>query len=102
MLSYFRGSFLDSSGSHRLQLVMGLSAHKEASVLPYQSNKKDEFHQCTNKSDSHLKSKKNQFSFLTKKLKQDMGVIKQSEENLNKVLDVYEQRLGESRFFGGR
>ena len=30
-----------------------------------------------------------------------MGVIKQSEKKLNKVLDVYEQRLGESRFLAG-
>ena len=35
------------------------------------------------------------------KLKHDIGVIKQSEEKLNKVLDVYEQRLGESRFLAG-
>ncbi|KAJ9673429.1 hypothetical protein PVL29_023160 [Vitis rotundifolia] len=35
------------------------------------------------------------------KLKQDLGVIKQSEEKLAKVLDVYEQRLGESRFLAG-
>ncbi|KAK9164618.1 hypothetical protein Scep_000217 [Stephania cephalantha] len=35
------------------------------------------------------------------KLKQDPNVIKQSEEKLVKVLDVYERRLGESRFLAG-
>ncbi|KAK9271096.1 hypothetical protein L1049_026685 [Liquidambar formosana] len=35
------------------------------------------------------------------KLKQDEGVIKQSEEKLAKVLDVYEKRLGDSRFLAG-
>lgn len=35
------------------------------------------------------------------KLKQDMAVIQQSEQKLAKVLDVYEQRLGESRFLAG-
>ncbi|KAK9129352.1 hypothetical protein Sjap_009839 [Stephania japonica] len=34
-------------------------------------------------------------------LKQDPNVIKQSEEKLVKVLDVYERRLGESRFLAG-
>ena len=32
---------------------------------------------------------------------QDQGVIKQNEEKLGKVLDIYEQRLGESRFLAG-
>ncbi|XAR64236.1 Glutathione transferase [Bertholletia excelsa] len=35
------------------------------------------------------------------KLKQDEGVIKQNEEKLAKVLDVYEKRLGESRYLAG-
>lgn len=35
------------------------------------------------------------------KLKQDQGVIRQNEEKLKKVLDVYEKRLGESRFLAG-
>ncbi|KAA8537457.1 hypothetical protein F0562_026856 [Nyssa sinensis] len=35
------------------------------------------------------------------KIKQDEGVIKQSEEKLAKVLDVYEKRLGESRYLAG-
>lgn len=35
------------------------------------------------------------------KLKQDQGVIRQNEEKLKKVLDVYENRLGESRFLAG-
>ncbi|CAL8995482.1 unnamed protein product [Prunus brigantina] len=35
------------------------------------------------------------------KLKQDQGVIRQNEEKLKKVLDVYETRLGESRFLAG-
>ncbi|GKU90185.1 hypothetical protein SLEP1_g4215 [Rubroshorea leprosula] len=35
------------------------------------------------------------------KIKQDPAVIKQNEEKLGKVLDVYEQRLGESRFLAG-
>lgn len=34
-------------------------------------------------------------------IKQDEGVIKQNEEKLAKVLDVYEKRLGESRFLAG-
>ena len=34
-------------------------------------------------------------------LKQDPALIKQSEGKLSKVLDVYEQRLGESRFLAG-
>lgn len=33
--------------------------------------------------------------------KQDPALIEQSEGKLNKVLDVYEQRLGESRFLAG-
>ncbi|KDP36862.1 hypothetical protein JCGZ_08153 [Jatropha curcas] len=32
---------------------------------------------------------------------QDQGIIKQNEEKLGKVLDVYEKRLGESRFLAG-
>lgn len=32
---------------------------------------------------------------------QDEGLIKQNEEKLGKVLDVYEKRLGESRFLAG-
>ncbi|KAF3446847.1 hypothetical protein FNV43_RR12027 [Rhamnella rubrinervis] len=35
------------------------------------------------------------------KLKQDPGVIKQNEEKLAKVLDVYEERLGDSQFLAG-
>lgn len=35
------------------------------------------------------------------KLKQDQGAIRQNEEKLKKVLDVYEQRLGESQFLAG-
>lgn len=35
------------------------------------------------------------------KLKQDQGVIRQNEEKLEKVLDVYEGRLGESKFLAG-
>ncbi|XP_077246747.1 glutathione S-transferase F11-like [Tasmannia lanceolata] len=35
------------------------------------------------------------------KLKQDQGVIEQSEAKLVKVLDVYEKRLEESRFLAG-
>lgn len=35
------------------------------------------------------------------KLKQDERVIRQNEEMLAKVLDVYEKRLGESRFLAG-
>lgn len=35
------------------------------------------------------------------KLKQDEGLIKQSKEKLAKVLDVYEKRLGESRYLAG-
>ncbi|KAK6939023.1 Glutathione S-transferase, C-terminal [Dillenia turbinata] len=35
------------------------------------------------------------------KIKQDEGVIKQNEEKLSKVLDVYEKRLEESRFLAG-
>ncbi|XP_058115548.1 glutathione S-transferase F8, chloroplastic-like isoform X2 [Magnolia sinica] len=35
------------------------------------------------------------------KLKQDPAVIAQSEEKLGKVLDVYERRLGESKFLAG-
>ncbi|CAN6539156.1 unnamed protein product [Malus baccata var. baccata] len=35
------------------------------------------------------------------KLKQDEGVIRQNEDKLAKVLDVYEKRLGESRFLAG-
>ncbi|KAF8377758.1 hypothetical protein HHK36_031143 [Tetracentron sinense] len=34
-------------------------------------------------------------------IKHDEGLIKQSEEKLAKVLDVYERRLGESRFLAG-
>lgn len=34
-------------------------------------------------------------------IKQDEVVIKQNEEKLAKVLDVYEKRLGESRFLAG-
>uniref|UniRef100_A0A6N2K5K0 glutathione transferase n=1 Tax=Salix viminalis TaxID=40686 RepID=A0A6N2K5K0_SALVM len=32
---------------------------------------------------------------------QDQGAIKQNEEKLRKVLDIYERRLGESRFLAG-
>ncbi|XP_062023637.1 glutathione S-transferase-like [Rosa rugosa] len=35
------------------------------------------------------------------KLKQDQGAIRQNGEKLKKVLDVYEERLGESRFLAG-
>ncbi|XP_048444277.1 glutathione S-transferase-like [Pyrus x bretschneideri] len=35
------------------------------------------------------------------KLKQDEGAIRQNEEKFAKVLDVYEKRLGESRFLAG-
>ncbi|OVA15987.1 Glutathione S-transferase [Macleaya cordata] len=35
------------------------------------------------------------------KLKQDHGLIKQNEEKLKKVLDLYDRRLGESRFLAG-
>uniref|UniRef100_A0A2P2K959 glutathione transferase n=1 Tax=Rhizophora mucronata TaxID=61149 RepID=A0A2P2K959_RHIMU len=35
------------------------------------------------------------------KLQQDEGVIRQNEEKLKKVLDVYEKRLGESRYLAG-
>lgn len=35
------------------------------------------------------------------KLKQDQVAIRQNEEKLKKVLDVYEQRLGESQFLAG-
>lgn len=35
------------------------------------------------------------------KLRQDQGVIKQNEEKLSKVLDIYEKRLGESQFLAG-
>ncbi|XP_042506794.1 glutathione S-transferase F10-like [Macadamia integrifolia] len=35
------------------------------------------------------------------KIKQDENLIKQSEAKLSKVLDVYEQRLGDSRFLAG-
>ncbi|CAL5349473.1 unnamed protein product [Camellia sinensis] len=35
------------------------------------------------------------------KIKQDEGLIKQNEEKLLKVLDVYEKRLGESRYLAG-
>lgn len=35
------------------------------------------------------------------KIKQDEGLIKQSEEKLKKVLDVYEKRLGENRYLAG-
>lgn len=34
-------------------------------------------------------------------LKQDQGVIKQNEEKLAKVLDVYDKRLGDSQFLAG-
>lgn len=34
-------------------------------------------------------------------IKQDEGLIKQNEEKLAKVLDVYEGRLGSSRFLAG-
>ena len=34
-------------------------------------------------------------------IKQDQGLIRQNEEKLNKVLDVYEKRLGETRFLAG-
>ncbi|KAL1351784.1 hypothetical protein HN51_015653 [Arachis hypogaea] len=35
------------------------------------------------------------------KLKQDQGVIRQNEEKLAKVLDVYEKRLSQTRFLAG-
>ncbi|XP_019054394.1 PREDICTED: glutathione S-transferase-like [Nelumbo nucifera] len=35
------------------------------------------------------------------KLKQDEGLIRQNKEKLGKILDVYERRLGESRFLAG-
>ncbi|KAF2310160.1 hypothetical protein GH714_006993 [Hevea brasiliensis] len=35
------------------------------------------------------------------KIPQDEGLIKQNQEKLGKVLDVYERRLGESRFLAG-
>ncbi|KAH7523456.1 hypothetical protein FEM48_Zijuj06G0013000 [Ziziphus jujuba var. spinosa] len=35
------------------------------------------------------------------KLKQDQVVIKQNEEKLRKVLDIYEKRLGDSQFLAG-
>lgn len=35
------------------------------------------------------------------KIKQDEGVIKQNEEKLEKVLNIYEKRLGESQFLAG-
>ncbi|KAJ9165907.1 hypothetical protein P3X46_020722 [Hevea brasiliensis] len=35
------------------------------------------------------------------KIPQDEGLIKQNQEKLGKVLDVYEKRLGESRFLAG-
>ncbi|XP_004499313.1 glutathione S-transferase-like [Cicer arietinum] len=35
------------------------------------------------------------------KIKQDEGAIKQSKEKLGKVLDVYDKRLGETRFLAG-
>lgn len=35
------------------------------------------------------------------KIKQDEGLIKQNKEKLEKVLDVYDKRLGEARFLGG-
>ncbi|KAK3038892.1 hypothetical protein RJ639_028614 [Escallonia herrerae] len=35
------------------------------------------------------------------KIKQDEGLIKQNEAKLAKVLDVYEKRLGESRYLAG-
>lgn len=35
------------------------------------------------------------------KLKQDPGMIKQNEEKLAKVLDIYEERLGDSQFLAG-
>ena len=35
------------------------------------------------------------------KVPQDEKAIKQNEEKVSKVLDVYEQRLGESRFLAG-
>ncbi|KAM0942315.1 putative glutathione transferase [Dioscorea sansibarensis] len=35
------------------------------------------------------------------KLKQDENAIRQNEEKLGKVLDVYERRLGETRFLAG-
>lgn len=35
------------------------------------------------------------------KIKQDENLIKQNEQKLSKVLDVYEKRLGESRYLAG-
>lgn len=35
------------------------------------------------------------------KIKQDERLIRQSEEKLKKVLDVYEKRLGENRYLAG-
>lgn len=35
------------------------------------------------------------------KIKQDGGLVRQSEEKLKKVLDVYEKRLGENRYLAG-
>jgi glutathione S-transferase len=35
------------------------------------------------------------------KIKQDQVAIKQNEERLSKVLDVYEKRLGETQFLAG-
>ena len=35
------------------------------------------------------------------KIKQDEGLIKQSQAKLEKVLDVYEKRLGESQYLAG-
>ncbi|XP_002510614.2 glutathione S-transferase [Ricinus communis] len=35
------------------------------------------------------------------KIPQDEGLIKQNEEKLGKLLDIYEKRLGESRFLAG-
>lgn len=43
-----------------------------------------------------------QLAFAPKmKIKQDPNLIRQNEEKLKKVLDVYEKRLGESRFLAG-
>lgn len=35
------------------------------------------------------------------KIKQDEGLIKQNEEKLEKLLDVYDKRLGENQFLAG-
>jgi glutathione S-transferase len=35
------------------------------------------------------------------KIKQDQGAIRQSKEKLKKVLDVYDKRLGETRYLAG-